>query len=94
MSSILGSTDGKIEAHLTSQLGRQMTCSNYYHLEYTFLEDVRYNRLAFFQMAADRYGDNGYTRYAYGNTEGLSVKVMSVRTKGPHHNAKAMRAMR
>ena len=82
------STDGKIEAHLTSQLGRtDDLVRNYYHLEYTFLEDVRYNRLAFFQMAADRYGDNGYTRYAYGNVDGLFCDGDECSDKGvPNHN--------
>jgi hypothetical protein len=76
------SADGKIAAHLTSQLGRtDDLVRNYYHLEYTFLQDVRYSRLAFFQMAADRYGDNGYARYAYGN----STTVQSDQAV-PNHN--------
>jgi hypothetical protein len=65
------SRDGKIEATITTQLGRTDDLVRaYYHLEYTFLEDVNYNRLALFQMAADRYGDNGFTHYAYGNEYG------------------------
>ena len=31
-------------------------------------EEVSYNRLSLFQVAADNYADNGFTRYAYGNT--------------------------
>jgi hypothetical protein len=66
------SRDGKIEAKITTQLGRTDDLVRaYYHLEYTVLEDVNYNRIAFFQMAADRYSDNGFTRYAYGDEDGV-----------------------
>ncbi len=66
------SRDGKIEATVTTQLGRTDDLVRaYYHLEYTILEDVNYNRIAFFQVAADRYGDNGFTRYAYGDEDGV-----------------------
>lgn len=65
--------DGKVEAKLTTQLGRTDDLVRvYYHLEYTFLETVDYDRLAFFQMAADWYGDNGFARYAYGNANGVT----------------------
>ncbi|MDG1478580.1 MAG: hypothetical protein P8R54_03270 [Myxococcota bacterium] len=65
------SRDGKIEARLTTQLGRTDDLIRvYYHMEYTFLEDVTYDRLALFQVAADRYSDNGFTRYAYGDATG------------------------
>ena len=64
--------DGKVQARIATQLGRTDDLVRaYYHLEYTFLEDVEYQRLAFFQMAADRYGDNGFTRHAYGNASGV-----------------------
>ena len=42
----------------------------YYHLHYVFHEDVPYERLALFHMAADNYGDNGFQKYAYGNEQG------------------------
>jgi hypothetical protein len=62
------SRDGKIEAKIETQLGRTDDLVRaYYHLTYTFLEDVTYDRLALFQIAADRYSDNGFTQYAYGN---------------------------
>jgi hypothetical protein len=61
------SRDEKIETRVSTQLGRTDDLVRaYYHLEYTFLEDVNYDRLALFQIAADRYGDNGFTQYAYG----------------------------
>jgi hypothetical protein len=67
------SRDGKIEAKISTQLGRTDDLVRaWYHLEYTFLEDVIYDRLALFQVAADRYGDNGFTRYAYGNEDAVS----------------------
>jgi hypothetical protein len=67
------SRDGKIEAKISTQLGRTDDLVRvYYHLHYTFLEEVTYDRLAFFQMAADRYSDNGFARYAYGNASGVT----------------------
>ena len=66
--------DGKITEKISTQLGRTDDLVRvYYHLTYTFLEDVSYNRLAFFQVAADRYADNGFTRYAYGNETGVTM---------------------
>jgi len=60
--------DGAIEAQIQTQLGRTDDIVRaYYTIQYTFLEDVDYLRLAFFQIAADQYGDNGFTQAAYGN---------------------------
>ena len=62
------SADGKVEARISTQLGRTDDLIRvYYHVEYTFLEDVSYDRLALFQVAADGYADNGFRRYAYGD---------------------------
>ena len=62
--------DGKIEAQITTQLGRTDDLVRvYYHVEYHFLEEASYDRLALFQMAADRYGDNDFSRHAYGNAD-------------------------
>ena len=58
-------SDGRISANIGVQMGRtDDLVRTYYHLEYTFNEDVRYDRLAFFQMAADNYGDNGFASVA------------------------------
>jgi hypothetical protein len=71
------STDGRIEGAVRVQLGRTDDLVRvYYHLEYQFLEDVEYGRLAFFQMAADGYGDNQFTRYAYGNEGGPTFEAV------------------
>ena len=60
-------SDGRISANIV-QMGRtDDLVRTYYHLEYTFNEDVRYDRLAFFQMAADNYGDNGFASVAWGH---------------------------
>lgn len=65
--------DGRIQATLRTQLGRTDDMVRvWYHLDYTFLQDVRYDRLAFFQMAADRYGDNGFAHVAWGNADGVT----------------------
>ena len=66
------SRDGRIRAHIRSRLvGTDDLVRVYYHLDYTFLEDVEYDRLAFFQVAADHYADNGFARYAYGDADGV-----------------------
>jgi len=66
------STDGRIQADVRTQLGGADDLVRvYYQLDYTFLEDVSYDRLAFFQIAADNYADNGFTHYAYGNAAGV-----------------------
>jgi hypothetical protein len=60
--------DGRVQGTATTQLTRTDDMVRLYvHLRYEFLEDVSYERLALFQVAADRYGDNGFSRYAYGN---------------------------
>ena len=60
--------DERVEATITTELGRTDDLVRvWYHLEYTFHEDTPYERLALFQMAADRYADNGFSRYAYGD---------------------------
>ena len=43
----------------------------YYVLHYDFLEDIEYARLGLFQIAADNYSDNGFTKYAYGDSTGV-----------------------
>jgi hypothetical protein len=66
------SSDGRIRAEIRSQLGRTDDIVRVrFQLDYTFLSDVSYSRLAFFQMAADKYSDNRFTRYAYGNAAGV-----------------------
>ena len=68
------SSDGRIEGKVRVQMGRTDDLVRvYYHLDYTFLADVTYSRLAFFQMAADNYGDNTFRRYAYGDAAGVRL---------------------
>jgi len=65
-------TDGRIQAEIRVQMGASDDVVRvHYHLDYTFLDDVAYDRLAFFQVAADNYGDNGFARYAAGNAAGV-----------------------
>lgn len=67
------STDGRIAAQVRVQMGSSDDLVRvFYHLDYTFLEDVSYSRLAFFQVAADNYGDNGFAQIAWGDETGVS----------------------
>ena len=67
------STDGRIQAEIRVQMGAtDDLVRTWYQLRYTFLEDVAYDRLAFFQVAADRYGDNLFSRAAYGDAAGVT----------------------
>ena len=61
------SRDGAVRAQIRTQLGRTDDLVRaYYHFDYEILETIEYRRFALFQVAADRYSDNGFTRYAYG----------------------------
>ncbi|MAD61758.1 MAG: hypothetical protein CMH49_09670 [Myxococcales bacterium] len=76
------SLDEAIQADITVQMGRtDDLVRTWYHFEYTFLQDVDYTRLAFFQMAADDYSDNGYTQAVWGNSNGV-IDSLTV----PNHN--------
>ncbi|MAA80096.1 MAG: hypothetical protein CL916_12645, partial [Deltaproteobacteria bacterium] len=67
--------DEKVAATMQTHLGRtDDVVRSFYHVSYTFLEDVSYNRIAFFQVAADRYGDNGFTQAAYGNASTVATE--------------------
>ena len=62
------SSDGRIEATVRTQLGATDDLVRaYYHLEYHFLNDVEYDRLGFFQIAADNYSDNLFANFAWGD---------------------------
>jgi hypothetical protein len=68
------STEGSIQGDIRTQLvASDDLVRVYYHLNYTFLEDVDYSTLAFFQVAADNYADNGFTQYAYENSDGKII---------------------
>ncbi len=77
--------DQAIRATIKTQLGRTDDMVRaYYHLDYEVLEDIEYNRFALFQLAADRYSDNGFTRYAYGDAGNLIFdgEITNHRTTG------------
>ena len=64
------SSDGAISMEATVNMGRtDDVVRAYYTLNYTFLADTTYSRLALFQLCADRYSDNNYTKFAYGAAE-------------------------
>ena len=68
------SSDGRIQADVRVQMGATDDLVRvWYQLDYTFLQDVAYDRLAFFQMAADSYGDNGFAQYAAGTAVGVQL---------------------
>lgn len=65
-------SDGKIKTNININLGRtDDIVRNFYTVEYTFLQDVNYTRLSLFKMGADNYNDNSFTKYCYGDSEGL-----------------------
>lgn len=64
-------SDGKIQFELTANLPRTNDVSRAYHtFKYTFLEDVTFDRLAFYQFGGDDYNDNHYDCMAVGNNDG------------------------
>lgn len=63
--------DGKIAYEITVHLPRTDDVSKAYHtFKYTFLEDVSFDRLAFYQFGADNYNDNHFDTMAVGNDDG------------------------
>ena len=75
-----GVTDnGKIGVEIGINLGRtDDIVRNYYTVKYTFLEDVEFGRLSLFKIAADGYADNYYTKYAYGDADGITEENLSM----------------
>ena len=66
------SSDGRIEADVRTHLSAADDLVRaHYRLDYRFLEDVSYDRLSFFQVAADNYSDNDFRQYAWGNASGM-----------------------
>lgn len=66
-------SDGRIRVSATPRLvASDDIVRTFLTLSFEFLEDVEYDRLAFFQVAADNYSDNGFTRLAWGNADGVT----------------------
>ncbi len=64
-------TDGKIAYEYIANLPRTNDVSRAYHtFRYTFLEDVAFDRLAFYQFGSDNYNDNHWDTMAVGNDTG------------------------
>lgn len=65
-------SDGRIRVEARPQLvASDELVRTFLSISFTFLEDVEYERLALFQVAADTYAHNGVTRYAWGNAAGV-----------------------
>jgi hypothetical protein len=76
------SSDGRIHGVIRNELAASDDLvRQWMHFEYTFLEDVAWDRLAFFQMAADNYADNGYAHVAWTDADG-EVEVLDVPNHG------------
>ena len=77
------SSDGAISMEATVNMGRTDDAVRaYYTLNYTFLQDTTYSRLALFQLCADRYSDNNYTKFAYGADEVWHDDIADKGTRG------------
>ncbi|MCO4761792.1 MAG: hypothetical protein KC502_09825, partial [Myxococcales bacterium] len=88
------SSDGAIRATIRTQLvGTDDVVRAYYHLDYEFLKDVDYSRLAFFQVAADNYADNLFAKYAYGNASGAIKVAQSTNHKSKGYASNAHRGI-
>ncbi len=73
-------SDGRIRVDATPHLvASDDLVRTYIHLSFEFLEDVNYDRLAFFQVAADNYADNDFRQMAWGNATG-TLHDTTVRT--------------
>ncbi len=66
------SADGKIDVKFTASTPAVDDYNKNFHtLRYDIVKPVKFNRLAFYQLGADRYNDNKISRMAYGNSKGL-----------------------
>jgi hypothetical protein len=66
------SQDKKIEMKVISKLVRSDDYVRIiYHLRYDVNSEVRFSRLAFFQLGADRYNNHIYGKMARGNSNGM-----------------------
>lgn len=62
--------DNKVKAEMTFSLGRTNDVTKVFQsFKYTFLEDVKYTRLSFYQCGADRY-NNQFRACAWGDLSG------------------------
>ena len=87
-------SDGKIEASIRTRLGRTDDMVRaLYDLEYTFHESVTYDRLGLFQIAADNYSDNLFSRLAYGNAAGVVVDAAASPTGSVGYASNAERGI-
>lgn len=67
--------DRKIAMELNIKMGRTDDINrNYYTLKYYFLEDVTFDKLAFFKMPADDYAGNKFSKYAYGDASSVQYE--------------------
>lgn len=65
--------DGKIRMEYSAVMGRTDDASKIIHsFSYTFLEDVEYDRLAFYSFGADSYNVGYYDTLAVGDAAGLA----------------------
>ena len=63
--------DGKVKFEIIANLPRTDDMARVYHtFKYTFLEDVTFDRMAFYQFGADDYNDNVWMTMAVGNDDG------------------------
>lgn len=64
-------TDGAVRFEITANLPRTNDASRAWHtFKYTFLKDVTFDRMAFYQFGADNYNDNQWDTMAVGNDSG------------------------
>lgn len=65
--------DGAVRFEITANLPRTDDVSRAWHsFKYTFLKDVSYDRMVFYQFGADDYNDNQWDTMAVGNDEGTA----------------------
>ena len=71
-------SNGKIKTSITINMGRSDDLPrNFYTLEYEFLEDVSFDELTFLKLCANNYADNKFTKFAYGDINGIIADNLS-----------------
>ena len=72
-------SDGKIKTSISINMGRTDDIPRaFYTLEYEILEDIEYTELTFFKLCANKYADNKFTKYAYGDINGIIEQELPI----------------
>lgn len=84
---LVGNTSSlKVKAEMGMHIARSRDYTKmFYTFKYTFVQDVKFSRLAFFTLGADNYNDKAYEKLVYGNEDGYLGEIkVPTKAEKPH----------